>query len=238
MKDFTLIIFFFLFMKGFKCCVHSFTGIICIWVCALWVVLKFPQYWPGCHRLFNPDSHLHFKRRIVTPLMSIVSTKYTVCLSYFFQSCCPSSHGLQPKKPCAGVEVPPASIWIPHQWILAPSVTSVTSVANNNGDNVMVQGAVHRSPLIYLTADKNTGKPQLGDCRWRLCKQSSPQMGSFASIWGQKDHKAHHEWKWKERRKGRGTSFNAERFYDIISYLTLYWDITNSSKFYFCYLLI
>ena len=27
----------------------------------------------------------------------------------------------------------------------------------------MIQGAVHRSPSISLTADENPGKPQLGD---------------------------------------------------------------------------
>ena len=28
----------------------------------------------------------------------------------------------------------------------------------------MILGAVHRSPGIYLTAEENPGKPQLGDC--------------------------------------------------------------------------
>ena len=31
------------------------------------------------------------------------------------------------------------------------------------GDNGMIPGAVHRSPGIYLTAEENLGKPQLGD---------------------------------------------------------------------------
>ena len=30
---------------------------------------------------------------------------------------------------------------------------------NDEGDNEMIPGAVHRSPGIYLTAKKNSGKP-------------------------------------------------------------------------------
>jgi hypothetical protein len=44
----------------------------------------------------------------------------------------------------------------------------------------VIPRAVFRSPGIFLTAEENTGKPQLGD---RLMKgvydQSLPQMGSF-----------------------------------------------------------
>ena len=42
---------------------------------------------------------------------------------------------------------------------------SVTSVANDKGDNEMILGAVLRSPGIYLAAEENPGKPQLGDRR-------------------------------------------------------------------------
>ena len=42
---------------------------------------------------------------------------------------------------------------------LAPRVTSVTSVANDKGDNEMILGAVHRSPGICLTAEQNPIKP-------------------------------------------------------------------------------
>ena len=35
---------------------------------------------------------------------------------------------------------------------------SVTSVANDKGDNEMVTGAVHRSPGICLTTEENPGK--------------------------------------------------------------------------------
>ena len=59
--------------------------------------------------------------------------------------------------------VPPAPVRVPSQRPLAPSVASVTLVANDKGDNEMIPGAVHRSPDICLTAEKNPGKPQLGD---------------------------------------------------------------------------
>ena len=36
--------------------------------------------------------------------------------------------------------------------------------ANDKGDE-MILGAVHRSLGSYLAAEKNSGKPQLGDCR-------------------------------------------------------------------------
>ena len=55
----------------------------------------------------------------------------------------------------AAVVVPPAPIWVLIQRPLALSVTSVTSVANDKGDNEMVLGVVHRSPGICLTAEEN-----------------------------------------------------------------------------------
>ena len=44
--------------------------------------------------------------------------------------------------------------------------------ANNTGDNEMIPGAVHRSAGICVNAEKNLGKPQLGDhlMKW-LCDQ-------------------------------------------------------------------
>ena len=60
--------------------------------------------------------------------------------------------------------VPPAPVRISSQRPLAPSVSSVTSVANHKGDNEMIPEAVHRSPGICLTAEENPEKPQLGDC--------------------------------------------------------------------------
>ena len=63
-----------------------------------------------------------------------------------------------------------------------PSVASDMSVANDKGDNEIVLGAVHRSPGICLTAERNPRKPQLGDRLIKgLCDQSSPQMGSISS---------------------------------------------------------
>ena len=70
-------------------------------------------------------------------------------------SSCPWSHGLRPKKLSVSVAVPPPSVLVPSQRPLAPSVASVTSVANAKGDNEMILGAVHRSPGIYLTAEEN-----------------------------------------------------------------------------------
>ena len=65
---------------------------------------------------------------------------------------------------------------------LAPSVSSVTSVANDKGDNEMIPGAVHRSPGICLMAEENPRKPQLGDRLMKgPCNQSSPQMRSLSS---------------------------------------------------------
>jgi hypothetical protein len=77
------------------------------------------------------------------------------------------------------VAVPPAPVQVPSQRPLAPSVMSVTSVANDKGNNEMILGAVHRSPDIYLTAEENPRKSQLGDHLVKgLCDQSSPQMRS------------------------------------------------------------
>jgi hypothetical protein len=47
----------------------------------------------------------------------------------------------------------------------------------------MIPGAVHRSPVICLTAEENPGKPQLGDRLMNgLCDQSSPssEVGRIA----------------------------------------------------------
>ena len=75
--------------------------------------------------------------------------------------------------------VPAAPVWVPSQRPLAPSVTSVD---NDKGDNEMIREAAHRSPGIYLTAEENPRKPQLGNRQKKgLCDQSSPQMGSLSS---------------------------------------------------------
>ena len=59
------------------------------------------------------------------------------------------------KKLSVSVAVPPAPVRVPSQRPLAPSVASATSVANDKDDNEMIQGAVHRSPGICLTAEEN-----------------------------------------------------------------------------------
>ena len=58
--------------------------------------------------------------------------------------------------------VPPAPVRVSSKRPLAPSVGSVTSVANDKGDNEIILGAVHRSPGICLTVEENHRKPQLG----------------------------------------------------------------------------
>ena len=83
------------------------------------------------------------------------------------------------KKAFSYVAVPLAPVRVPSQRPLAPNVASVTSVANDKGDNEMIPGAVHRSSGICLTAEENPRKPQLGD---HLMKGLSlPQMGSLSS---------------------------------------------------------
>ena len=62
------------------------------------------------------------------------------------------------KKLRASVAVPAAPVRVPSQRPLSPSVASVTSVANDKGDNEMNLGVVHRSPGICLTAEKNPRK--------------------------------------------------------------------------------
>ena len=65
----------------------------------------------------------------------------------------------------AAKKKPPAPVRVPGQRPLAPSVTSVTSVANGKGDNEMIPGAVDRSPGIWLIAEENSGKLQFRDRR-------------------------------------------------------------------------
>jgi hypothetical protein len=73
------------------------------------------------------------------------------------------------------VEVTLAPVRVPSQSPLAPSITSVTSVVNDKGDNEMISGAMHRSPGICLTAEENPGEPELGDRLMKgLCDQSLP----------------------------------------------------------------
>ena len=87
-----------------------------------------------------------------------------------------------PKKLYASVAVPAAPVQVTSQRPLAPSVASVTSVANDKGDNEITPGAVYRSPGIYLTAEENPRKSPLGDRLMKgLCDQTLPQMGSLST---------------------------------------------------------
>ena len=71
---------------------------------------------------------------------------------------CPAVRGAmgcgQKKKLLVSVAEPPAPIRVPSLRSLALSVASVTSVANDKGDNEMILGAVHRSPGICLQPRK------------------------------------------------------------------------------------
>ena len=76
--------------------------------------------------------------------------------------------------------VSPAPFRVPSQRPIVPSVTSVTSGANDKGVNEMIPEAVHISPGICLKAEENPEKPRLGDHLMKgLCDQSSPQRGHF-----------------------------------------------------------
>ena len=78
--------------------------------------------------------------------------------------------------------VPPASVRVPSQRPLAPSVASVTPVANDKGYKEMILGSVRGSPGNFLKAEENLRKLQIGDRLMNaLCDQSSPQMGSLYS---------------------------------------------------------
>ena len=72
------------------------------------------------------------------------------------------------KKFQTSVAVPPAPVRVPSQRPLAPSVASATLVANDKDDNEMILGAVHISPCICLTTEKNPRRPELGDHVMRL----------------------------------------------------------------------
>ena len=54
----------------------------------------------------------------------------------------------------ASMTVPPPPVRVPSQRPLAPSVASLTSVANYKGDNEMIPGAVHRASGTCLTEEK------------------------------------------------------------------------------------
>ena len=73
--------------------------------------------------------------------------------------------GFGQEKLYASAVVSLAPVRVPNQ---RPLAQSVTSVANDKGDNEMIPEAVYRSPGICLAAEGNRGKLQLGD---RLMKR-------------------------------------------------------------------
>ena len=110
--------------------------------------------------------------------------------------------------------LPPAPARVPSQRPLVPSVTSVTSVANDKANNEMTRGAVHRSPGICLRAEENPGKPQLGD---RLTKRLWDQFiaSNGVSFFQMRSVGSHSTWgREKERKKERTERFCALGFPD------------------------
>ena len=54
------------------------------------------------------------------------------------------------------------------------------SVGNDKGNDEVKPGTVHSYPDIYLKAEENTGKPQLGDRLIKTVRPVIPQMSSLA----------------------------------------------------------
>ena len=102
------------------------------------------------------------------------------------------------------VALPPDPVWVqansPLPWVSCQSHL----LANDKGDNEMIPGAVHRSPGVYLIAEANLRKLQLGDRMMKAVWQSSPQIGSNTSRWCRQDHTTCEEWRRKGRSKGWG----------------------------------
>ena len=96
----------------------------------------------------------------------------------------PAVHGAmgcgQKKNLSVSVAVPPALGRVPSQSPLTPSITSVTSIANDKGDNEMILGIAQIWHLPY-----SRGKPQKTSARRPSMKglidQSSPQIWSLSS---------------------------------------------------------
>ena len=58
--------------------------------------------------------------------------------------------------------------------MIAPSVASVTSVANDKDDNEIIPGTVHKYLGICLKAEENPGKPQLETVRPVIASNGVP----------------------------------------------------------------
>jgi hypothetical protein len=50
-------------------------------------------------------------------------------------------------------------------FLASDHLPGVSCLSGNDRGDEMLPGAVHKSPDIYLTAEVNHGKPQLGDRR-------------------------------------------------------------------------
>ena len=70
----------------------------------------------------------------------LVFLQYIYREAHSFQPVVHGAMGCGQKKLSVSVAVPPANVRVPSQRPLAPSVGSVTSVANDKGDNVMILG--------------------------------------------------------------------------------------------------
>ena len=88
--------------------------------------------------------------------------------------------------------VPPAPVQVPSQRPLAPSVASVTSVANGKGDNEMILGAVYTDALCFLQhREYDSKKITLQFTKTQCSKQSEvySSVGSYAKKTTKKERK-------------------------------------------------
>ena len=81
-----------------------------------------------------------------------------------FSTCCTWGHGLWPQTLYANVAVPPVPVRFLTKGHLPRISHQPRLSANGMHDNEMKPVTVHRPPDIYLTAEENPAKPQLGSC--------------------------------------------------------------------------
>jgi hypothetical protein len=132
------------FPKFFAC--RTWTGPVVALHQGLWL----PSYATGC-----ATSYRHRWDPLPPNEVSRIPQQVRKGQGVVEKTCCPWSHGLGPIKLSVSVAVPPAPVPVSSQRPLALSVGSVTSVANDKGNNEMILGAVYRSPGICLTAEEN-----------------------------------------------------------------------------------
>ena len=107
----------------------------------------------------------------------------------------------------------PSPACIPSQRPLAPSFTSVTSVANDMGDNEMISRSVSNLLAFALRLRKTPEKLSWETIWWRGCAWNGAPSRQMRSVGSHSTWR----WKWKERRKGRGVFYNSYSLY--FSYL-------------------